>query len=180
MDRRQALSAKTLVNSLSVIELSRVIRELGEERPSTAKRISAAIVANRPVETTGALASLVAKASSRKGWTKIHPATRTFQALRLFVNDELGQLERTLPRLPQLLNDGGRVAVISFHSLEDRLVKRYLKEQSESGLEAHFRLLTKKPVSGETEDATNPRARSAKLRAAVKINTVPPKILDKI
>ncbi len=170
MDQRQSLSAKGLINTLSAQELSRIIRDFGEERPAQAKRIAHAIVDNRPIETGSALARVIARASIRKGRTKIHPATRTFQAIRLQVNDELGQLSQTLPLLPQLLKDGGRVVAISFHSLEDRMVKRYLKEQSEAGLEANLRLLTKKPVTGAIEDVHNPRARSAKLRAAVKIN----------
>ena len=120
-----------------------------------------------PFETTGPLADLIA-AQARGPRKKIHPATRTFQALRIAVNDELGQIERLMPLLPRLLKPGGRVGVISFHSLEDRLVKRYFKDQFMSGLEAELMPSTKKPIAGATEDVHNPRSRSAKLRVAVK------------
>ena len=96
------------------------------------------------------------------------PATRTFQALRIATNDELGQIEQMLPILPSLLSAGGRVGVISFHSLEDRLVKRFFKEQAESGYEAELTLATRKAILGATDDVHNPRSRSAKLRVAVK------------
>lgn len=122
---------------------------------------------NRPFESTEALAELI-KANHRGKWQKIHPATRTFQALRIAVNDELGQIEQLLPLLPGLLETGGRVAIISFHSLEDRLVKRYLKDQFASGLEAELQPINKKPSSGAIDDVHNPRSRSAKLRVAVK------------
>ncbi len=170
MDQRKEKSAKTLVNKLGSKELSRIIQEFGEERPRAAGRIAQAIVAHRPIESTAELARIITE-QHRGGWQKTHPATRTFQALRIAVNDELGQLCRTLPLLPKLLNPGGRAAVISFHSLEDRQVKAYFNEQSRSGLEATLRLLNKKPISGADQDVHNPRARSAKLRAAVKINT---------
>ncbi|MEI7689725.1 MAG: 16S rRNA (cytosine(1402)-N(4))-methyltransferase, partial [Candidatus Saccharibacteria bacterium] len=101
-------------------------------------------------------------------WKKTHPATRTFQSLRIAVNDELKQVEDLLPYLPQLLKKGGRVGVISFHSLEDRLVKRYFKEQFDAGFEAVLQPLTKKPIAGDINDVHNPRSRSAKLRVAVK------------
>ncbi|HWZ65803.1 MAG TPA: 16S rRNA (cytosine(1402)-N(4))-methyltransferase, partial [Patescibacteria group bacterium] len=105
----------------------------------------------------------------RGKWGKTHPATRTFQAIRIATNNELGQLEQTLPLLPSLLKTGGRVAVISFHSLEDRLVKQFFKEEDQAGYESELSLLTKRPISGSDQDVNNPRARSAKLRAAVKI-----------
>lgn len=168
MDRRQELTAKQLVNTASRGELERIIREYGEESPANAKRIAESIVKARPLHTTDKLADLI-KQSIRGKWGKIHPATRTFQALRIAVNRELEQIEQVLPLLPQLLNKGGRVGIISFHSLEDRLVKRFFAEQSESGYEAELKVLTKKPIDGATYDAHNPRARSAKLRAAVKI-----------
>ena len=139
----------------------------GEEPYMQAKRIAELIVANRPFEMTGPLAELIA-ANQRGKRKKIHPATRTFQALRIAVNDELGQIEAVLPLLPRLLQSGGRVGVISFHSLEDRLVKRYFKEQIASGFEAELLPSTKKPIAGDTEDVHNPRSRSAKLRVAVK------------
>ena len=107
-------------------------------------------------------------AEHRGKWQRIHPATRTFQALRIETNDELSQVEAMLPLLPKLLKKGGRVGVISFHSLEDRLVKRYFKEHSDAGLEAELEIPYKKPVDGATYDVHNPRSRSAKLRVAVK------------
>jgi len=168
MDRRQELTAKQLVNTASRGELERIIREYGEESPTNAKRIAEAIVKARPLHTTDELADLI-KQSIRGRWGKIHPATRTFQALRIAVNRELEQIEQVLPLLPRLLHKGGRVGIISFHSLEDRLVKRFFTEQSESGYEAELKVLTKKPIDGATYDVHNPRARSAKLRAAVKI-----------
>lgn len=170
MDRRKELSASIVVNQWNSHELTRIIHEYGEEKPGQARRIAKAIIANRPVATTIQLANIIT-AAHRGRWQKTHPATRTFQAIRIAVNDELGQLASTLPLLPRLLTPGGRVAIISFHSLEDRLVKQYFNEQSRSGYEATLRLLNKKPISGATHDVHNPRARSAKLRAAVKINT---------
>lgn len=167
MDRRQGLTAEQLVNTSSADELARIIREYGEELPGTSKRIAKAIVEARPFETTAELAELI-KQTIRGRRSKIHPATRIFQALRIAVNDELGQVAKVLPLLPQLLTEGGRVGVISFHSLEDRLVKRYFAEQTASGFEAELDVLTKKPIDGATSDVHNPRARSAKLRAAVK------------
>lgn len=104
----------------------------------------------------------------RGGWQKIHPATRTFQALRIEVNQELAQIESLLPLLLQLLNSGGRVGIISFHSLEDRLVKRFFKDNSGLSFESELELLNKKPLDGATYDAYNPRSRSAKLRGALK------------
>jgi len=167
MDRRQDKSAETLVNTASEDELVRIITRYGEEPLGFARRIAHAIVTNRPIHTTDVLANLI-KQNHRGKWSKIHPATRTFQALRIAVNDELGQIETMLPLLPRLLKPGGRVGVISFHSLEDRLVKQYFKDQQHSGLEAELDILTKKPMSGATYDVHNPRSRSAKLRAAVK------------
>ena len=167
MDRQQALTAHELIQGTSVDELAKIIHEYGEERYMEAKRIAELIIANRPYESTEELATLIAE-NHRGKWGKIHPATRTFQSLRIAVNDELGQIERTLPLLPKLLSKGGRVGVISFHSLEDRLVKRFFKNQFENGLEAELAPITKKPSSGATDDVHNPRSRSAKLRVAVK------------
>ncbi len=167
MDRRQEVSAETLVNMASEDELIRIITRYGEEPYGFARRIAQAITRARPIHTTDVLADLI-KQQHRGKWSKIHPATRTFQALRIAVNDELGQVETVLPLLSQLLQPGGRVGVISFHSLEDRLVKRYFKEQQQSGLEAELDILTKKPLDGATYDVHNPRSRSAKLRVAVK------------
>jgi len=167
MDRRQVVSAKTLVNTASVEELTRIITQYGEEPIGFSRTVALAIVANRPLSKTRDLADLI-KQTYRGKWKKIHPATRTFQALRIAVNDELRQIEDLLPLLPRLLKTGGRVGIISFHSLEDRLVKRYFKEQFDSGFEAELLPLTKKPIAGSINDVHNPRARSSKLRVAVK------------
>lgn len=167
MDTRQTLSAGDVINTWSADKLEQIIRGYGEEPAKQTRRIVQAITRARPIATTTQLAAAVASAiASRRG--KVHPATRTFQAVRIAVNDELGQLENVLPLLPGLLKPGGRVAIISFHSLEDRLVKRYFAEVSSAGYEAELASLTKKPIRAGTDDVTNPRARSAKLRAAVK------------
>lgn len=167
MDVRLEFTAAKLVNTASKDELAQIIAKYGEEPHGVARRIAEAIVVQRPLKTTGELAELIV-AQHRGRRMKIHPATRTFQALRIAVNDELGQIERLLPQLPRLLKSGGRVGIISFHSLEDRLVKRYFKEQKQSGYEAELEILTKKPLSGAIYDVHNPRSRSAKLRVAVK------------
>lgn len=167
MDARLELTAERLINSASADELMRIITTYGEEPTKVARRIADAIVQSRPLKTTEDLASLIEQ-QHRGRRMKIHPATRTFQALRIAVNDELGQIEKLLPMLPRLLKSGGRVGVISFHSLEDRLVKRYFAEQKSSGYEAELEILNKKPLDGATYDAHNPRSRSSKLRAAVK------------
>jgi 16S rRNA (cytosine1402-N4)-methyltransferase len=167
MDRRQEQSAERLVNTASLEELTTIIREYGEEPTGQARRIAQAIVTHRPLQSTEALAELILS-THRGRWQRTHPATRTFQALRIAVNDELGQVKQMLPLLPKLLKPGGRVGVISFHSLEDRLVKRFFKEQFEAGFEAELAPVTKMPIEGATEDVHNPRSRSAKLRVAVK------------
>jgi 16S rRNA (cytosine1402-N4)-methyltransferase len=167
MDQRQEISAKTLVNTASVEELTRIINRYGEEPIGFSKTVASVIVANRPLSQTGELADLI-KHNYRGKWKKIHPATRTFQALRIAVNDELRQVEDLMPLLPDLLKTGGRVGIISFHSLEDRIVKRFFKDQFDSGFEAELLPITKKPIAGSIEDDHNPRARSSKLRAAVK------------
>jgi len=167
MDRRQETTAATLVNSASKDELVRIIAQYGEEPLGLARRIAAAIVDNRPFATTDELAGLIKKTYVGK-WKKIHPATRTFQALRIAVNQELRQVEELLPLIPKLLKKGGRIGVISFHSLEDRLVKRYFSEQKNAGYEAELEIVTKKPLAGDIYDVHNPRSRSAKLRVAVK------------
>lgn len=166
MDPSSGKKAADFVNYGTKDELVQILREYGEE--PKAHKIAQAIIANRPYDTTLELAKVVASVYG-SGWRKTHPATRTFQALRIAVNDELGQLQRTLEILPDILKPGGRVAIISFHSLEDRLVKRYFKDQAESGYEAVLHIITRQPISGATDDVSNPRARSAKLRAAVKI-----------
>lgn len=125
---------------------------------------------SRPIISTSELAEIVKQAWP--GRSRIHPATRTFQALRIAVNDELGQVEQALPECFELLKPGGRIAVISFHSLEDRIVKQAFQEVTGDRYDADMRLLTKKPVVAQpSELVINPRARSAKLRAAVKIKT---------
>ncbi len=167
MDRRQGVSAETLVNTASADELTRIITQYGEEPIGFARQIATAIVGSRPLSLTEELANLI-KQTYRGKWKKTHPATRTFQALRIAVNDELRQIEDLLPDLPRLLKPGGRVGIISFHSLEDRLIKRFFKEQFEAGLEAELAPLNKKPIAGDIYNVHNPRARSSKLRAAVK------------
>ncbi len=167
MDSRQDLTAEKLVNTAREDELVRIITQYGEEPLGFARRIAQAITRSRPLHTTEELAALIERQYRGKRG-RIHPATRTFQAIRIAVNDELGQIERLLPLLPTLLTRGGRVGVISFHSLEDRLVKRYFNEQKNAGYEAELEVVTKKPLEGATYDVHNPRSRSAKLRVAVK------------
>lgn len=168
MDRRQEMSAKKLINTATETELVRIINQYGEETIGLSKIIARAIISNRPLSTTKELADLVKNNYCGK-WRKIHPATRTFQSIRIAVNDELRQVEELMPIIPSLLKPGGRVGIITFHSLEDRIVKRYLKGQFDSGFEAILQPLTKKPIAGNIYDVHNPRARSAKLRAAEKI-----------
>ena len=167
MDETQERTAADIVNHASKSELIRIIETYGEERPRQAQRIVTAIIEARPVRTTHELAALVTTAY-RGPRTKVHPATRTFQAFRIALNDEINQVGELLPLLPRLLKKDGRVVVISFHSLEDRLVKQYFAESAASGYEAQLSLLTKKPILGTLNDVHNPRARSAILRAAVK------------
>jgi len=167
MDRRQEHSAADIVNSYSEEALIDIISRYGEEPKPVARRIATAIIAARPLETTEDLANVI-RATHRGPRKKIHPATRTFQALRIEVNQELAQVESLLPLLPKLLASGGRVGIISFHSLEDRLVKRYFADQAKSGYEAELEILTKRPLDGATYDVHNPRSRSSKLRVAVK------------
>lgn len=168
MDSRQTLTADIIVNTSAQDELTKLIREYGEE--PRARRIAEAIVRQRPLKTTGELADVVRQVALR-GRGKIHPATKTFQAIRIVINDELAQLEQALPIWAELLVPNGRMAVISFHSLEDRLVKRAFSELSGERYDATLKSLTKKPVRpGSAEIVSNPRARSARLRAAVKIN----------
>ncbi len=167
MDQSQTLSASAIVNQYTEVQLADIIHRYGEE--PRANRIARLIVAHRPITTTARLANLVAQAWPTR--SKHHPATRTFQALRIAVNDELTMLDHALGLWFRLLAPGGRLVIISFHSLEDRLVKQALAEVVGDRYDAELRLLTPKPVSADgTELAFNPRARSAKLRAAVKIN----------
>lgn len=167
MDQGKGETAADIVNHASRTELERLIINYGEEPRGFARRIAEAIISHRPFTTTKELADIIL-ATHRGKWQKTHPATRTFQALRIATNDELTQIEQLLPLLPELLRPGGRAAVISFHSLEDRLVKRYFKEQAEAGYESQLTILTKKAIAGATDDVHNPRSRSAKLRVAVK------------
>ena len=166
MDRSGGATAAELVERLSERELADLIFEWGEERWS--RRIARTIVTarrERSIATTTDLAAIVARSIPRRLWPRhIHPATRTFQALRIAVNQELVGLERALEDAVRLLAPGGRVVVISFHSLEDRIVKRTWRRLAEDGM---ARVLTKRPVvPGEAEQSANPRSRSAKLRAA--------------
>jgi len=167
MDARQEVTAATLIKTTSADELTRIIVTYGQEPLGFARRIAKAITENRSITTTKELADLIVQAHAGK-WGKIHPATRTFQALRIAVNQELRQIEDMLSLIPRLLKQGGRVGIISFHSLEDRLVKQYFNEQKNAGYEAELQIITKKPLAGDIYDVHNPRSRSAKLRAAVK------------
>ncbi len=159
-------SAADLINSLNERELERLFREYGEEKES--KRIAKGIIEARkkiPITKTSQLAQIVADAKRIKS-RRIHPATKVFMALRIAVNKELEELKMFLEKVPPLLNIGGRLVVISYHSLEDRIVKEYLKDRSGS----QYRILTKKPVRpGQDEIKINPSSRSAKLRAAERI-----------
>ena len=162
MDTRQGPTAAQVVNETSEHELANLVYEYGEERRS--RRIARAIVRGRPVTTTGQLARIVASAAPAMKQEHIHPATRTFQALRIYVNRELDEIRTLLEAAPKLLKPSGRLVVISFHSLEDRIAKDSLREGARQGI---WEILTKKPVTaGEEELDRNPRSRSAKLRAA--------------
>jgi 16S rRNA (cytosine1402-N4)-methyltransferase len=169
MDRSRGKSAAEILRDISAQELEAVLRDLGEER--YAGRLARAIVAARDHEdlsTTSALAALVARTVPTHERRK-DPATRTFQALRIAVNDELGELERFLADAPACLRPGGRLVVIAFHSLEDRMVKRRLRDLATGG-QPPLRLLTKHIVTpSDEEKARNPRARSARLRAAERL-----------
>jgi len=169
MDPRSVRTAEQVVNHLDERELADVIYEFGEERRS--RRIARAIVRSRPIQTTAQLAEVISAAARPMKPERIHPATRTFQALRIFVNRELDDLKALLGAAPRILKPGGRVVMISFHSLEDRIVKDAFREGAKRGL---YRLLTKKPVTASEEESDrNPRARSAKLRAAERTDVGP-------
>ena len=178
-DQSQPVSAADLVNQLSEKELADILYQYGEER--RAYQVARAIVQARPLETTQQLARVVARAT-RSGREGMHPATRTFQALRIAVNRELDSVQQVLPLAVSVLRPGGRLAVISFHSLEDRLVKQFMRQESRDclcpprqpvctcGHRAVLAELTRHPIQpGEDEIRQNPRARSAKLRVAEKI-----------
>jgi 16S rRNA (cytosine1402-N4)-methyltransferase len=171
------ITAADLINSLSQSELADLLYRFGEERRS--RSIARAIVAARPVHSTQELADVVARAVGGRRRARIHPATRTFQALRIAVNDELGTLSSALPEATTILAPGGRLAVISFHSLEDRIVKNFFVQESKDcicppeqltctcGHRATLCIITRKPITASSgEISVNPRARSAKLRVA--------------
>jgi 16S rRNA (cytosine1402-N4)-methyltransferase len=164
MDTRSGPTAEQVVNEMSERELADLIYENGEERRS--RTVARAIVRGRPITTTRQLARIVASAVPPMKNSPIHPATRTFQALRIFVNRELEEIRALLDAAPRLLKPSGRLVVISFHSLEDRIAKDSLRKGASEGI---WNILTKKPViAGEEETDRNPRSRSAKLRAAEK------------
>lgn len=155
------ITAEEIVNSYPEKEIERILREYGEERYS--RKIAKEIIEARPIKTTLQLVDAIRKAVPRR-FSRVHFATRTFQALRIAVNDELGNLEKVLPQAVEILEKGGRLVVISFHSLEDRIVKHYFKSLQ------GFKILTKKPIIAKDQEAElNPRSRSAKLRAVEKI-----------
>ena len=169
------LTAADLLNTWPADELAALLTRFGEERHS--RRIARAIIASRPLHTTRELAEVIEKSETRRG--RIHPATRTFQALRIAVNGELDALETALPQAVGLLAPGGRLVVISFHSLEDRLVKRFLRRESRQCVcppdapacvcdhQVSLKRIVRKPVRPSAEEvAANPRARSARLRIA--------------
>jgi 16S rRNA (cytosine1402-N4)-methyltransferase len=175
-------SAADVVNEWDEDDLANIFYRYGEEPHG--RRLARAIVRARPLHSTGELAAVIERAVPRKHSDKIHPATRVFQALRIAVNDELGTLAATLPRAVELLAAGGRLAVISFHSLEDRIVKEAFKLASNDcicppkapicicGHKASVRLLTRKPlIADDVEIAANPRSRSAKLRIVEKLSS---------
>lgn len=177
-DPASPTSAADLVNTLPQDELADLIYRYGEERAS--RRIAQAIVRARPLQTTRQLAAVIETVSKRKG--RVHPATQTFQALRIAVNEELDRVANVLPQAVAALKSGGRLAIISFHSLEDRIVKEYFRRESRDcicpprqpvctcGHKAMLKEISRKPIiPGEAEITANPRARSAKLRIAEKL-----------
>ena len=177
-DPASPITAANLVNTLPGDELADLIYGYGEERAS--RRIAQAIVRARPLQTTRQLAAVIESVLPRRG--RIHPATQTFQALRIAVNQELDRVETFLPQAVAALKSGGRLAIISFHSLEDRIVKEYFRRESRDcicpprqpvctcGHKATLKEISRKPITpGEAEIAANPRARSAKLRVVEKL-----------
>jgi 16S rRNA (cytosine1402-N4)-methyltransferase len=175
----QQLTAADIVNQYAESELADLIFHLGEDR--AARRIAKAIVHNRPVNTSLELAELIEKVSPRRG-KRMHPATRTFQAIRIAVNDELSALETALEQAVSLLGQGGRLAVISYHSLEDRIVKNFIRKQASDCIcppgtpickcnhLATLKMVSRRPLTPtKSEIETNRRARSAKLRVAERI-----------
>lgn len=163
MDRSQELTAGRIINTYDAQLLADIFREYGEIR--NARKLAERLVEQRPYETTDELAKKIAQLQGRKG--RIHPATKVFQALRIAVNNELAQLEEALPLWISMLARGGRIGVISFHSLEDRLVKQAFKDYGGNRYDAGLHIVTKKVVTaGKNEVVFNPRSRSAKLRVA--------------
>jgi 16S rRNA (cytosine1402-N4)-methyltransferase len=166
MSPNNPINAATVVNDYPELELMRIFRSYGEER--FAKRIARGIISARvkkEIKTTSQLVDIIKKAAP-SGWQRIHPATRVFQALRIEVNRELSNLEKFLAGFPTWLNPGGRAGIISFHSLEDRLVKKSFRKYKEEGM---LEIVTKKPVTPTAEEENkNPRSRSAKFRVALK------------
>ncbi len=180
MDPEAELSADDIVNDWSQEDLANVIYQYGEEPRS--RRIARAIVAARPIRDTAELAEVIRRAAGGGRGQRIHPATRTVQALRIAVNDELAALEAALPQSVSLLAPGGRLAVITFHSLEDRIVKQFIQRESRDcicppgfpicrcGHRASLRPVSRKPIQpGDTEIRQNSRSRSAKLRIAERL-----------
>ena len=166
MDTRAGVTAEQVVNQADEEDLANLIYEFGEERRS--RRIARAIVRARPLSTTAELARVITAVAPPIKGEHLHPATKTFQALRIRVNDELGEIQTLLKSAGSLLKPGGRVVMISFHSLEDRLVKDSFRESARLG---ELEMLTKKPVTAQEQEALrNPRSRSAKLRAAEKVS----------
>ncbi len=176
----QEMTAADLVNEYSETDLADVIWRYGEERAS--RRVARRIVAARPVSTTTELAEIVAKAVPGSGRRRIHPATRTFQALRIAVNDELTAIEEALDQARDILGAGGRLVAISFHSLEDRIVKQFMQRESRDCIcppgipvcvcdhRATLEVITRRPAKPtDKEVAVNPRSRSARLRAAERL-----------
>ena len=162
MDQGQRLTAETIVNHYGERQLADLIYQFGEERRS--REIARAIVRGRPIRTTTHLAEIVEKAVPRAARGRIHPATRTFQGIRIAVNDELGELERLMEVAPSLLSPGGRMVAISFHSLEDRLVKQSFRSWKQEGV---YEVLTRRIVRPSLDEIRkNPASRSAKLRAS--------------
>ena len=169
MDRRQKLTAYDVINKTSERELIDIFKKYGEIPDGRAHAFARVIVHHRPIKSTLELADLIK--TRIHGYSRIHPATQVFQAVRIVVNDELGQIEKTLPLLPKLLNKNGRLGIITFHSLEDRLVKDFMREASNHGEESELSIINKKPIIAENvELVINPRARSAKLRLAARRN----------
>lgn len=163
MDNREEVSASNVVNNYELDELTRVLKDYGEIKG--AKKIAEFIIENRPYETTTELAETISLIIKRRKRT--HPATEIFQAIRIEVNRELELIEKSLPIWLELLNTKGRIGVIAFHSLEDKLVKQCFKENGGKWYDAKLQIVTKQPVTGSDEEVVfNPRSRSAKLRVA--------------